>query len=437
MKLLLFINTGKVNNYLSSFSYFKQRLSFFTFKNKINYMYKLISFATLFFICAQLTAQYKNDNVLYKTVYPEDLGQQLKASPGYLLLDVRSKGENEDTSSSGLNIGRFKNAKNIDIRQLANRLNELQGFKSSPIFVYCSHSQRSRRASKMLADSGFTNVYNINGGMTTLLQANSNLNDIYETKNNYHLLSPTQFCKEISSLNVYLLDVRPDSLYNFTTGSEFANAMGKLKTAVHIPYSDLESSLSQIPNNKKIIIADAFGDLSYKAAALLTSKGYKNVAVLFDGIYNLTIANMSDAGCKTGIWQPNKKYHILTADEFDALAKKDKDVAILDIRTAAEYNNQSKDAWRNVGHIKNAINVPAADLQNRIGDLSSFKNKPVIVYAFSAADGYAAAAKLVDLGFTHVNILAGGIFNLRWRAANIKGKTALKDWVVDVPAENM
>src|SRR6476661_2819151 len=140
-------------------------------QHKFITMYKILCSLFILFSTFVLKAQYKNDNVLYKTVYPEDLAQQLKANPGYLLLDVRSKGENQDTSyMQSMNIGHFRNAKNIDIRELGTRLNELQGFKNTPIFVYCSHSQRSRRASKMLADSGFTNVYNINGGMTTLLQ---------------------------------------------------------------------------------------------------------------------------------------------------------------------------------------------------------------------------------------------------------------------------
>jgi hypothetical protein len=34
-------------------------------------------------------AQYKNDNLLYKTVYTTDLCKELNNSPGYLLLDVR------------------------------------------------------------------------------------------------------------------------------------------------------------------------------------------------------------------------------------------------------------------------------------------------------------------------------------------------------------
>src|SRR6476659_7257546 len=142
---------------------------------------KMICSTFLLMSTLLVSAQYKNDNVLYKTVYPEDLVQQLKSHPGYLLLDVRSKGENQDTSSmQTMNIGHLKNAKNIDIRELGTRLNELQGFKNTPIFVYSSHSERSRRASKMIADSGFTNVYNINGGMTTLLQNEYGISDIYE-----------------------------------------------------------------------------------------------------------------------------------------------------------------------------------------------------------------------------------------------------------------
>src|SRR5437868_2470623 len=86
-------------------------------------------------------AQYKNDNVLFKTVYTQDLCDQLSKNPGYLFLDVRSKGEYEDTSMMGMNIGRFKGAKNINVRELGGRIGELSAYKDVPIFVYCSHSQ--------------------------------------------------------------------------------------------------------------------------------------------------------------------------------------------------------------------------------------------------------------------------------------------------------
>src|SRR6185369_15557412 len=113
--------------------------------------------------------------------------------PGYLLLDVRSEGEYEDTSMMGMNIGRFKDAKNINVRELGQHIGELAAYKDKPVFVYCSHSQRSRRASKMLADSGFTNVININGGMTGILQLPTSGNECVfkqlTTKNNFAMLS--------------------------------------------------------------------------------------------------------------------------------------------------------------------------------------------------------------------------------------------------------
>src|SRR6476646_10379669 len=121
----------------------------------------------LILLCSTINAQYQFDNVKFKTVYLEDLCQTLQANPGFLLLDVRSKGEFNDTSSyNNYNIGHLNHARNININELQSRLSELSSYKDKPIFVYCSHSQRSRRASALLADSGFTHVFNINGGLT-------------------------------------------------------------------------------------------------------------------------------------------------------------------------------------------------------------------------------------------------------------------------------
>jgi 3-mercaptopyruvate sulfurtransferase SseA len=62
-------------------------------------------------LLADISAQFANDNVLYKTVHVSDLCKDLQKNPGYLLLDVRSPGEYHDTSSStALNIGHLKGA---------------------------------------------------------------------------------------------------------------------------------------------------------------------------------------------------------------------------------------------------------------------------------------------------------------------------------------
>ena len=59
-----------------------------------------------------------------------------------------------------------KGAVNINIDSFSEHLPELKKYSDKNIFVYCSHSQRSRRVSKLLSDNGFKNVYNINGGMS-------------------------------------------------------------------------------------------------------------------------------------------------------------------------------------------------------------------------------------------------------------------------------
>jgi hypothetical protein len=108
--------------------------------------------------CANPFRAIQNDNISFRTVFINDLCDSLAQKsrppdPGC----TQSPGEFRDTSSSAsLNIGHLKGAKNIDVNEVKNRLKELQAYKHKPIFVICSHSQRSRVCSKMLADSGFT-----------------------------------------------------------------------------------------------------------------------------------------------------------------------------------------------------------------------------------------------------------------------------------------
>ncbi len=76
-------------------------------------------FALCTLSCFIVRAQYKNDNVHFSTVDPSDLCATLDRNKGYLLLDVRSPGEHDDTSSfTALNIGHLKGAKNINVREL-------------------------------------------------------------------------------------------------------------------------------------------------------------------------------------------------------------------------------------------------------------------------------------------------------------------------------
>jgi thiamine biosynthesis lipoprotein ApbE len=59
------------------------------------------------------------------------------------------------------------------------------------------------------------------------------------------------------------------------------------------------------------------------------------------------------------------------------------------------------------------------------------------VYGFSnQPEVFRAAQALTDAGYKNVSVLMGGLFNLRWRGANLKGHDQLGNWVVNVPPDN-
>jgi rhodanese-related sulfurtransferase len=71
----------------------------------------------------------------------------------HLLLDVRTL---EEFAS-----GRIDGATNISVETLPNRLNEVP--RDVPIVVYCRSGNRSAVAVQILADAGYTHVYDLGG----------------------------------------------------------------------------------------------------------------------------------------------------------------------------------------------------------------------------------------------------------------------------------
>ncbi|HPG12188.1 MAG TPA: rhodanese-like domain-containing protein [Chitinophagaceae bacterium] len=401
------------------------------------FLLPLFSFTTL------TAQQFKYDNVTYQTVYTDDLCDKLKENPGFTLLDVRSYGEHFDTSSNMyFNLGYLKNSEHIPINELSKRWRELEALKDKPVFIYCSHSQRSRRASKMLADSGFTKIYNINGGMTRLLLNRIELpecfNTMYETKMPYSIVSPAyMISKAQQNIPWTIVDLRDDSSYNAISSHEKNNTQGRLQAAMHIPFSELESKLSMIPKNKAVLFVDGYGEESPKAADLLVKKGYKDVSCLLDGMSawdEYLQDNKNDSKLMTIKPFP---YSIISATRFDKLMKKQPGTILIDVRNADQFSNQSKNYWENLGRLKGAVNIPFEKFEEGIKEKKYSKNSPIILYTFSSQNEvFEAAKKLKESGYLNVSVLLGGIWNMRWTAYNIKEKLYLKDWVTDIPEQN-
>ena len=81
-----------------------------------------------------------------------------------LVIDVREDAEVAQ--------GKIANAKHIPLGQLQNRVGELEKFKAKPIIMVCRSGHRSAGACGILSKNGFTDVYNLAGGMVAWQQSN-------------------------------------------------------------------------------------------------------------------------------------------------------------------------------------------------------------------------------------------------------------------------
>lgn len=86
--------------------------------------------------------------------------QKLKEDDDVVVLDVRSNYEH--------NVGRFKNAITLDIdnfREFPEKINELEHLKDKKVITYCTGGIKCEKASALLLEAGFKDVYQLHGGI--------------------------------------------------------------------------------------------------------------------------------------------------------------------------------------------------------------------------------------------------------------------------------
>lgn len=116
------------------------------------------------------------------------------------------------------------------------------------------------------------------------------------------------------------------------------------------------------------------------------------------------------------------KFKDITAQEFCKRIAENKDVVILDVRSAAEFSGSST-TMETYGHFKNAINIGIQELETRIDELSKYKNKEVLVYCSHSHRSPRASYLLDTKGFMNVKNLLGGVSTF----VDSKNETWLKE----------
>ena len=94
---------------------------------------------------------------LFEKLRRPDINQGLeefKATPGALLLDVRSRSEYAG--------GHIPGSRNLPLKELEG-VEEIAPEKETPVFVYCQSGGRSGQARRELQSMGYTHVRDLGG----------------------------------------------------------------------------------------------------------------------------------------------------------------------------------------------------------------------------------------------------------------------------------
>lgn len=395
---------------------------------------KKLLFFVLFPLVVFAQPDFKYDDVVYKTLYSQDLAKFLNDNPGALLVDVRSPGEFNDTSEYGnLNIGRLRNAINIPIDSIPKHLDLLEEKSAAPIILYCSHSQRSRKVSKTLIENGFKKIYNLNGGMSILNQCDEK--DFPGKKNlivsslPYKNIPANEAVALIGrNKNVTLLDIRPATQFEGRDTIQGFN-IGRLRNAINIPKAELENNLAKLDKDKPVLVYDLGGRESSAAAKLLTDKGFSDVYHLLGGLSAVFGKENPTTETRKKLLEATPPYTILNIAEAIPALRSNAEKVIIDARSPEEFRNQSKEAWQNLGHVKGAVHFVPDDFETaKNGALQKHKNAKIILYGKNAPD-YCLKLKLA--GFKDVNLIYGGLWDIVSATFNMKKFKNDKDLLVD------
>lgn len=108
--------------------------------------------------------------------------------------------------------------------------------------------------------------------------------------------------------------------------------------------------------------------------------------------------------------------------EFNRITRKWKQ---MDVNASVRLLNNDKtvcvdvreDRELGAGKLRGARHIPLSQFNSRVGELSNYKNQPILVYCRSGSRSGHACSMLSKNGFVDVYNLSGGI--LAWEAANL------------------
>ena len=101
---------------------------------------------------------------------------------------------------------------------------------------------------------------------------------------------------------------------------------------------------------------------------------------------------------------------MMDTDEFRQRRDTEKDLLVLDVRTAEDFVGEQ-------GHIDGAVNIPLEELQQRMAELGDYLEHPVTIVCRTDKRSAKAALLLTEEGFADVHVVRGGM--TKWIEAGL------------------
>lgn len=385
-----------------------------------------------FLVVSLISAYTGYTQINYNEISLPELFQKInQGKKDFVILDVRARGEHHDTMSANkhLNIGHIKGAINIpiqDLQQKPEALKQLDAYKDKEIYVICYSSSRSRAATKLLLEKGFSNTTNIQGGMAEWFRNYDGLSPYrekyYETHVGYKNLAPKELYSKLKSGEkvVYIsVSNKPRSFFDSLMVSLY-QYFPELKNTNHYKLSDSLSILEKArsANGQTVVIFNSVGSGGSEMADWLHKKGIKNINYLTGnllGFYEYMV-NYQSSSEIPGIF--NLKNNIKFYSPYSLCKNIPKKAQFIDLRHDTLFNKITRGSKFNYISLRNAVNFPyyktAGEFEKQFPD-----KKPH--YIFSPHQGYTGielADELARKGY-NIGFILGGNDRWEWYTNNV------------------
>jgi rhodanese-related sulfurtransferase len=199
------------------------------------------------------------------SISPAEVYEIINNYEDYIIIDVRTQDEYND--------GHLEKALLISVDVLEDVVDTLP--KDKPIIVYCQGGVRSRKAAEILVNNEFNQVYDM-GGILDWIEEGFPIVVEEGAVSAILFISVDEAYKVFLEDNDYLfIDVRTEDEYK----------SGHIEGALHIPVTEFEERLDEIPKDRPIIVYcnGSSCERSGYAAGILKENYYREVYDMVGG----------------------------------------------------------------------------------------------------------------------------------------------------------